>query len=620
MIIASVIGDSEDELILRARLAVQKGADIVELRIDNLELVPSPVHHNLPVPTIITQRPMKKELLGEVLKCADLVDIDLAESHMVRATINKLIISKHLEDTPGEGKLLKILEEEKMAGADICKLVTTATSVKDNLVVVKISDEQKTSVVFCQGGKGTISRVLAARNGMSYACLGQNKVAEGQIDVEIMKRVGPETEILCVIGDPIVHSLSPDIHNPALREIGVDCVYIPVMVEKGEVADFVNLLRELPILGANVTIPNKIEVMKHLDEISPEAEKIGAVNTIVKRRGKLIGYNTDRSSIVHALGETTDLKGKNTVVLGAGGAARAVVSGLRSKGANVTILNRTEEKAKKLAKEMGCKASGLSSLKTEIMDADILINCTSVGLDEDIIVPPELLQKDLVVLDMVYRPGGTPLIQAAKEKGCTTIGGERILVLQAEKSFELFTGRKPPAGSMEKTLEKKMKNNLILVGPPGGGKSSVGKELAKITGRKHLDTDTMIEETHGKTVPEIIREHGEIGFRRTEAGCVIEASRATNSVISTGGGVICFEENRERLKESGTVIMLNAPPALLASRIPNLSSRPLLKSPATLEKLIQTRMDSYLEVADCIVDTSSLTVPEVAEKIREMLK
>ena len=620
MIIASVIGDSKEELLLRARLAVQKGADMVELRLDTFDSAARLENHGISVPLILTQRPTKESILNEIQKHADMVDLDLGEAHMAKTTRPGLILSKHLDDTPDEAMLLKILEEEKLAGADICKLAATATSLKDNLTVAKVSDSQKESIVFCQGEKGTVSRVLAARNGLSYACVGNNKVAPGQLDVEIMRQVGPKTEILCVIGDPISHSLSPDIHNSALKELGEDSVYIPLKVEKGEVGEFIELMRALPIRGANVTAPNKIAVMQHLDEIFPEAKEIGAVNTILKKNGKLIGHNTDRAAVICALEKATGLKGKKAVVLGAGGAARAVLFCLKSRGAEIVILNRTEAKAKQLAAKAGCRAALLSCLGQELKCADILVNCTSVGLNGDEIVLPALFRKNLVVLDMAYKPGGTPLIRAAKAKGCTTISGEQILVLQAEKSFELFTGKKPPAGRMEKSLAKQMKNNMVLVGPPGSGKSSVGKKLAELTGRKHLDTDRMVEETHGKRVPEIILEHGETGFRRTEAGCVIEAVRSANSIISTGGGAICLKENRERLKESGTVIMLTAPPELLASRISDLASRPLLKSPDTLAKLIGQRLGHYLEVADCIVDTSSLTVPEVAEKIRGMLK
>lgn len=278
----------------------------------------------------------------------------------------------------------------------------------------------------------------------------------------------------CVIGFPISHSLSPRIHNRAFRALKISAQYEAVEVKPEKLAAFMKTFRDC-FDGANVTIPHKETVMKFLDEVAPEARAIGAVNTIVKRGKKLIGYNTDVYGALEALnaGFTSKagprsrskppqvahpfLRGKKVLILGAGGAARAIVYGLTKAGADVMILNRTLSRAKKLAREFRCaypKNSDATSLKALLGTSNIIINTTSVGmmrhgkLSSDSPLPQLIAclqnsKKKPIVMDIIYRPRMTKFLRDAKRAGCPIITGDKMFLAQADKSFELWTGRKP---------------------------------------------------------------------------------------------------------------------------------------------------------------------------------
>jgi shikimate dehydrogenase len=256
----------------------------------------------------------------------------------------------------------------------------------------------------------------------------------------------------CVIGYPIKHSLSPKLHNAAFRKLKIPARYEAVEVKPAQLKNFMRDYRQR-YAGGNVTIPHKRSVMKYLDRVSPEAKKIGAVNTIVNRGGKLIGYNTDVYGAMEALrahrGAQTAkgkfLNGQKVVVLGAGGAARAVVYGLKKAGARVVILNRTLSHAKKLAKEFGCAYAALSPGR---LPSDLLINTTSVGMwpktkQTPLLLSPAISSYDLCVFDIIYRPRITQLLRDAKRAGCKIITGDCMFFAQAAKSFELWTGTRP---------------------------------------------------------------------------------------------------------------------------------------------------------------------------------
>ncbi len=257
-----------------------------------------------------------------------------------------------------------------------------------------------------------------------------------------------------ILGHPVAHSLSPAMHNAAFEFTGLNAVYLAF-----DVTDLENALagvRALDIRGLSVTIPHKVAVMELMDDVDDVARRIGAVNTIVNRNGRLFGANTDWIGAVKALEEKTSLKGKRVLVLGAGGSARAVCAGLIERHALVHVANRTVEKALRLAEATGCSAGGLDAIQD--IQADILINTTSVGMEPDsdrMPVPADMLGRFTLVMDIVYAPVETMLLKKAAEAGCETVNGLRMLLLQAVAQFEMWTGQDAPAAVMEQVLRNR---------------------------------------------------------------------------------------------------------------------------------------------------------------------
>jgi shikimate dehydrogenase len=265
--------------------------------------------------------------------------------------------------------------------------------------------------------------------------------------------IDANTKICCLIGEPVEHSLSPLIHNAGYKTLGINYIYVPFRVR--DIKQAIEGIRGLGIRGASITIPYKTNAIKYTDQIDPLAEAIGAANTIVNDNGVLTSYNTDGDGALKALEEVTTLKGKKAVLIGSGGAASAIAVGLKSKGVKLVILNRTEDKAGKLAKRVNAEDSGSLGRLAEISSADILINATPVGIPpetERSIIPKELLHKRLTVFDIISNPKETRLLIEARERGCDIVYGYKMLLYQAEKQFELFTGHQAPLAAMESAL------------------------------------------------------------------------------------------------------------------------------------------------------------------------
>lgn len=265
--------------------------------------------------------------------------------------------------------------------------------------------------------------------------------------------ISPSTNVFCVIGKPVSHSLSPMMHNAAFKAADYDGVYLAFEVTDAAAA--VAGIRAFGIRGASVTIPHKVSVMSHLDDIDETAQKIGAVNTIVNEKGKLKGFNTDCDGAMAALSEKTELREKHILIIGAGGAARAIGFGAAGKGAHVTFCNRTEEKAKRLALELQVSYCSMEDIRNEKWD--ILINTTSVGMTpktENMPVPASMLQPGRVVMDIVYNPLETLLLKTAAQAGCITVDGAAMFIHQGVCQFERWTGRKAPVSVMEEKVRK----------------------------------------------------------------------------------------------------------------------------------------------------------------------
>jgi len=257
--------------------------------------------------------------------------------------------------------------------------------------------------------------------------------------------------VYAVFGDPVGHSLSPVMHNSALAHTGIDGVYLAFRVK--DIAAAVSGVRGLEIRGASITIPHKVSVMKFLDKVDTLAQEIGAVNTIVNRKGILHGYNSDCPGAVKALYEKTRIKGKHVAIVGAGGGAQAIGFGIKREGGRITIINRSRQSGEQLADSLGCDFTLLAEVKK--LPYDIVINATPAGMtphNDCTPLKPGLLEAGTVVMDTVYNPLKTRFIKDAEKAGCHAIDGVSMLVHQGAVQFELWTGQNAPVDVMRRAV------------------------------------------------------------------------------------------------------------------------------------------------------------------------
>lgn len=274
-----------------------------------------------------------------------------------------------------------------------------------------------------------------------------------------------------IIGDPLEHSLSPLMHNAAFRKLGLDYIYVPFRVKKEDLSKAINSLRTSSVRGFNVTIPHKVAIIPFLDKLDSMADKVGAVNTVVNNDGVLVGYNTDASGFLKALQKKgVKAKRKNVVVLGAGGAARAICFILAEEGANLILMNRTMDKAREQAikisqifqREINALPLNRENLKKTLEKADILVNTTSVGMSPNVnetLVDSCLIKPSLVVFDIVYNPIKTKLLKEAEKAGAQTISGVEMLVWQGALAFEKWTGVEAPVKLMREEVNKALERH-----------------------------------------------------------------------------------------------------------------------------------------------------------------
>ncbi|GAB4167190.1 MAG: shikimate dehydrogenase [Geothermobacteraceae bacterium] len=272
------------------------------------------------------------------------------------------------------------------------------------------------------------------------------------------------TRVVGIFGDPVAHSLSPLMQNEAIRRAGIDAVYVPFHVTPERLPEAVSAIRALELTGVNVTIPHKEVVLPLLDEVTADASRIGAVNTIVNSNGRLVGYNTDGAGFVQSLRDDLgfDPVGGRVVLLGAGGACRAALFALADAGAGeIVLVNRTMERAETLQQQFqplfeGTRiaASSVQELSDRLCGADLLVNTTSLGLKGEAVAGLDLkkVTADLKVYDMVYRPEETPLVRAARAAGLQAADGLGMLAAQGELAFACWFGTAPPSGVMKRRL------------------------------------------------------------------------------------------------------------------------------------------------------------------------
>jgi 3-dehydroquinate dehydratase / shikimate dehydrogenase len=393
-----------------------------------------------------------------------LVDVELqTASKCKREQLQKLrtkaglILSFH--DFRGTKKLEESLEKMLAYPADFYKVVSTATTLADNISMIKFlahEGDRHPMVGMCMGEQGLISRVLGVRAGSNFtfasASAGQ-ETAAGQTTAQELRnvyrieQVDVATRVYGVVGDPIGHSLSPIIMNTAFRRENVNAVYLALHAKT--LKDLLTCVREIPIHGISVTMPYKESILAHLDNSDSHTTKIGACNTVVRAQdGKLYGFNTDTAGIIRPLERRLNtLEGARILVLGAGGAARAAVFALKERGAEVYILNRSLAHGKKLAHQARARLMKRADLKKAAFD--VIINATPVGMGNSRETP--LQEKEInarYVFDMIYDPPETRLLKLAKERGAQIIPGIEMFVHQAARQFEIWTGKPAPWDEM----------------------------------------------------------------------------------------------------------------------------------------------------------------------------
>jgi 3-dehydroquinate dehydratase/shikimate dehydrogenase len=469
--------------------AARRGATLIELRLDFLAKAPDfkRLLAEKPCPLVATVRRQadggrwtgteeaRLTLLRQAIVAGfDWVDLETDIAGQIRrfGKVKRIISYHNLREVPPD--LEKIHEAMCLQDPDVVKLAVTAHHPADNLRALELASRGPTpTVAFCMGDLGTASRVLGGRYGQPFAYAAFNRervLAPGLLSFDDMRKlyryeqIDADAPVYGVIGDPVGHSLSPLIHNKAMRHLKMPGVYLPFRVPRAELPDFLRAFDRLPVRGYSVTIPHK-EIASTLAR--PADDTVGAVmaaNTLIRDADGWLSYNTDAAAALASLranlppdpqSGTVTLANRTVLLLGAGGVARAVAYALQREGSVLTVTNRTADRAHKLAEDVGCRTVEWGARHNVL--CDLLINCTSVGMFPNVDESPihaSFLKPEMAVFDAVYTPENTLLVKEAKSRGCHVVTGVDMFVRQAALQFGLFTGKAAPLEYMAKVVRR----------------------------------------------------------------------------------------------------------------------------------------------------------------------
>ncbi|QDV23468.1 shikimate dehydrogenase [Aureliella helgolandensis] len=485
-------------MIAEYQFLAEKGADLVEMRLDYIgrHIDLTRLLANRPCPVVVTCR--RKEdggrwdkseeerlmiLRNAIASGVDFVDLeeDVAGS-IPRYGATKRIVSLHnFEFTPNN--LEEIHGRLADLDADVVKIATMANSFTDCIRMLRLVESAKVPTIgLCMGDTGVITRVLGLRYGspFTYTTMSsERKIAPGQVTFDTMrdvyraKEIDADTKLFGVVADPVSHSLSPQIHNAAFKHDNLNYRYLPFRIAADELPLFLQWCKETGVGGLSVTIPHKEAMLELMSQAESATTNIGAINTVAIDGNEASGYNTDYRAAMDCLQEALStqntmqkkgappgqpeelFRGRGALIMGAGGVARAIAYGLRQRGAVVTIASRTEERAKKLARDIGGKAISWEARYS--LQPGILVNCTPIGMHPDVDSTPydkAKLLNETIVFDTVYNPEHTLLIKDARAAGCFVVNGLDMFVRQAAYQYKLFTGLEPPSKLMRETVKK----------------------------------------------------------------------------------------------------------------------------------------------------------------------
>ncbi len=409
-----------------------------------------------------------------------------------------------------------------------------------------------------------------------------------------------------LIGEHLGHSFSKQIQTRIAEIENVkDYDYQLVELNKEEFKEF---MEKKDFKGINVTIPYKKDVIPYLDEMDESAKAIGAVNTIINVDGKLKGYNTDFGGFLYMVkAHNVHMEGKKVLIIGNGGACAAVKAVCKHENAkDIVIVSRSVNRG----------TIGYDEMYTSHLDADIVVNTSPVGMFPNIVNAPidvSWFHKLECVLDVVYNPILTRLCFEAQEADIKRVIGLEMLIAQAKYTFEIFENMSFDDSIIDEIKKEMLKDrcNIVLIGMPSAGKTTIGKMLEEKLGKEFFDLDDMIIAKAGKSIPEIFQESGETGFRAIETEVAIEASKMNNKIIATGGGVVKHKVNMDFLRLNGITIFIDRDIDKLISSDPN---RPLSSSKQALQQMYKERYPLYQKYATYIA-VNNANIEETVDDI-----
>ena len=474
------------------KAAVEAGVQLVELRVDCLRREPDlkRIFKERPSPLVFTIRrgvdgglwrapeEKRQRLMREAIVAGvDFIDVEMDVAREIRryGKTRRIISYHNLKQTPPD--LLQIAEQCEEMDADVVKIATRVHSLADAMRVIQVAAKMETpTIAIAMGEIGSFTRVLGAKYGAPFTYANFNvdrSFAAGMFRFDELSRdyhydsIDKDTEVYAVIGDPIGHSLSPPVHNAAFRALGQNKVMVPILMPAERLKASLAEVEPLGIKGFSITIPHKQAVIPLLNQADGAVERTGACNTmIVKEDGLKVGYNADYRAALESLeaayggtleGGLSPLANKQVLIIGAGGVARPIGFGLIRRGAGVTICNRTDERATKLAEEIGCRTANWGMRASMI--PDVVINCTPVGMHphvDDTPMPPAGFRPGMVVMDTVYHPENTMFLKLARERECRTVSGVDMFIRQAAIQSQLYTGLEPPIELMRDVVRRKL--------------------------------------------------------------------------------------------------------------------------------------------------------------------